>query len=27
MEGTRLIARVPEALANRLKEFLVVDDG
>jgi GTP-binding protein HflX len=27
MEGTRLVARVPEALANRLKEFLVVDDG
>ena len=27
MEGTRLVARVPEALANRLAEFLVVDDG
>ena len=27
LEGTRLVARVPEALANRLAEFLVVDDG
>ena len=27
MEGTRLVARVPEALANRLAEFLVVDEA
>ena len=27
LEGTRLVARVPEALANRLAEFLVVDEA